>query len=181
MRIDPKYFNKFVLLLAVVAALLIVFFTLFNQAGREQAFRRNVEQADSLRLGALPVLFETDSLRSAEFEDRFVVLNFWASWAPNVEREHRHLQQLKREYDDQLVVIAAAVEDTKEDVRNYMRKHTYPFRFVDGNKLFRDLNVPGIPAQIVYRPDGSLLFMNVGYTDSELYLPLEKELEPQSR
>jgi len=177
MRIDPKYFNKFVLVAAIAAAALIAYFTIFNKMSREKDFRRTVQQADSLRYRPLPVVFNPDTVHLVDFEGNYVVLTFWASWAPNINEEHKYLAGLKETYGDRLEVVAAAVEDTKEDLRSYMRGYDYPFTFVEGNKLFQDLHVPGLPSQIVFRPDGSILFMNVGFPESTVYLPLEHALK----
>lgn len=167
MRIDPKYFNKFIAVVGVAAALLIVFFTISNQHSREQAFRDAVYSADSLRYEWLPRFSQPDSLQLKQYEGRFVVLNFWSTWSPPSQDALRDLSNLKQQYDSTLVVVAAAAKDTRDDVMKFRREHSFPFVFVDGTALFNDLLAPGVPSQIIFDPKGRIMAIETGYKGSE--------------
>ena len=163
MRIDPKYFNKFITVVALAAALLIVFFTIHNQNSREEAFRDAVYSSDSLRYTWLQHFDRPDSLQLKRYKGRFVVLNFWSTWSPPSQDALNDLLGLKQRYDSTLVVIAAAAKDTRDNVEKYRRNHAYPFEFVDGTALFNALHAPGVPSQVIFDPKGRIMAIETGY------------------
>lgn len=167
MKLDEKYFVPFIAIVGVVAALIIVFFTVSNRQGREEAFKESITEQDSLRYQRMPVLNSTDSLSISSFSDQFVILDFWASWTESFSRQsHRQLANLKEQYPGKVEVIAAVVRDKPEKAREYINRYDYPFHFVEGTAVFNGFNVPGVPTQLVYRPDGTLSSIFTGYADS---------------
>ncbi|NIT59290.1 MAG: hypothetical protein GWN00_24620, partial [Aliifodinibius sp.] len=49
MRIDPKYFNTFLLIVAVVAASLIAYFIVSNRVAEKSDFKQRMFAQDSLQ------------------------------------------------------------------------------------------------------------------------------------
>ncbi|MBN2733036.1 MAG: TlpA family protein disulfide reductase [Balneolaceae bacterium] len=168
MKLDEKYFVPFIAIVAVVAALIIVFFTVSNRQGREEAFKESIAEQDSLRYHRMPVLNSTtDSLSISSFSDQFVILDFWASWTESFSRQsHRQLANLKEQYPGKVEIIAAVVRDKPEKTQEYINRYDYPFHFVEGTAVFNGFNVPGVPTQLVYRPNGKLSSVFTGYADS---------------
>lgn len=167
MKLDEKYFVPFLAIVAVATALIIVFFTISNRQGREETFKKNIVTQDSLRQQQMPVFESTDSLSVSSFPNCFVILDFWASWTESFSREaHRQLAILKQQYPDKVEVIAAVVEDTPENTREFIEQYNYPFHYVDGTAVFNRFEVPGVPTQLVYKPGGKLTSIFTGYADS---------------
>jgi len=177
MRIDPKYFNKFILIAAVFGAVIIVFFTIHNKQSREQAFKHQLAQADSLRYRKLKQVFSDDSTRIQKYSQSYVVLDFWGSQSGPSRSSHQQLAKLKKQYPDKLTIIAATVRDPMNAVTKYQDKNNYPFIYVDGFKLVRELEVPGIPTQIIFKPGGKIMQTILGYKDSTVYDKLKQELQ----
>lgn len=167
MKLDEKYFVPFIAIVAAVTALIIAFFTVSNRQGREEAFKESMAAQDSLRYQSMPVLNSTDSLSISSFSDQFVILDFWASWTESFSRQsHRQLADLKEQYPDQIEIIAAVVQDKPENIQEYINRYNYPFHYVEGTVVFNGFNVPGVPTQLIYRPDGTLSSIFTGYADS---------------
>lgn len=167
MKLDEKYFVPFLAVVAVAAALIIVFFTISNRQGREEAFQKNITAQDSLRYQPMAILGSADSVSITSFPNRFVVLDFWASWTESFSRQaHKQLAQLKQQYPDKVEIIAAVVQDTPENTLEFIERYNYPFHYVEGTSVFTGFNVPGVPTQLVYKPGGRLVSIFTGYADS---------------
>lgn len=167
MRIDPKYFNLFMAVVAVVALVVILFGTFRYIENQQNIFRETVvARQDSLATVGFPRLFEDDTLRIDSISSRFVLLDFWATWSDRSSRYHRDLQPVLAARGDTLTVIAAMVKDSGEKARQYREEHGYPFEYVDGTELYNELNVPGLPAQILFDPQKKVLATFVGYRDT---------------
>lgn len=169
MRIDPKYFNTFLLIVALIAAGLIAFYTLSNRSAERSDFKQRMLAQDSLRTVWWPQVQKDDSLRIADFRGQFVVLDLWANWSDASLDSHSTLARLQKEYPDKLQVIAAAVGLQKKEVVSYMNEHRFPFHFVAGSRHFSSFNVPGLPAQFIYAPSGELKQIFLGYSGPSRY------------
>lgn len=167
MRLDPKYFNVFMIGVAVAAAIAIIFGTIYYSNNQQEIYRDAVSaKEDSLRTVALPRIFSDDSLRVSDFSNSFVLLDFWASWSDFSVQFHRDLQPLAEEYKDRFHIIAATVKDDSGHVEKYQAQHQYSFNYADGTELYNSLNVPGLPSQVLFGPDGKIRSIFTGYTDS---------------
>lgn len=175
MKLDEKYFVPFIAIVAVMAALIIAFFTVSNRQGKEQAFRKSIAAQDSLNVQQMPVLNSSDSLSVSSFQNRFVILDFWATWTASFSKKaHHQLVELKEQYPGQVEILAAVVEDKPGNVQDYINRYKHPFHYVDGTKVFNDFRVPGVPTQLVYTPRGKLHSIFTGYADSTRMDSLQK-------
>jgi thiol-disulfide isomerase/thioredoxin len=177
MHIDPKYFNSFLVVVALIAASLIAFFTLSNRKAEKSSFREKIFAQDSLQTLWWTNVQEDDSVRITDYSGDFVVLDFWSDWSETSLESHQELAKLKRQYPDTLTVIAAAVGLQKNEVNTYMEKHKFPFRFVAGSRRFSSFNIPGLPAQMIYNPKGKLQFVYLGYPGPQQYDSLRAILD----
>ncbi|SHE45264.1 Thiol-disulfide isomerase or thioredoxin [Fodinibius roseus] len=165
MRLDPKYFNTFLAVVAVVAALFIAYFTVSSQLDKRSEFKERIVQQDSLQTVTWPLVESSESISIADFSDRFVLLHFWSNWSERSVEAHRQLAKLKREYGGRLTVIAAAVGLRREEALSYASEHGFPFYHVAGSRLFSAFQIPGVPAYLLYAPEGRLEFVLTGSMD----------------
>lgn len=177
MRIDPKYFNTFLLIVAIIAAILIALFTYSNRTTERSDFRQRMFSQDSLQTMWFSKIREEDSLRVQDFEGQFVVLDFWSDWSDVSEKSHRQLARIQDQYPDKLQVIAASVNLLRPDVLSYIQEHQFPFQFVEGSSQFSDFNMPGLPAQMMFNRRGELKHVFLGYSDDAQYDSLKVLIE----
>ncbi|WP_372638510.1 TlpA family protein disulfide reductase [Fodinibius sp.] len=165
MRLDPKYFNTFLAVVAVIAASFIAYFTISSQQNKRSDFKERIMQQDSLQTVAWPLVDTSESISITDFSDRFVLLHFWSNWSDRSIHAHRRLAKLKKEYGERLAVIAAAVGLQKEEALSYAREHEYPFYHVAGSQQFSAFHIPGVPTYLLYTPEGTLEFVLTGSMD----------------
>jgi len=177
MKLDQKYFVPFLAVVAIATALLITFFTVSSQQGQREAFREAIMQQDSLRNEIMPGLGSSDSLSVSSISDKFVVLDFWATWSNFSLEVHRELSQLVQDYPGEIEIIAAVVKDQPEKITSYLERHNFPFRFVNGTRVFNKYQVPGMPTEIIYSPEGVIQDVYFGYSDTTQFNRLRALLE----
>ncbi len=169
MRIDPKYFNTFLLIVALIGASLIAFFMLNNRSAERSDFSKRMMAQDSLKTVWWPKVQSSDSLRISDFRGQIVVLDFWSGWSNTSIESHRELTQIVREHPQKIEVIAAAVRLRKDDVVSYIEEHSFPFHFVAGSQQFSAFHVPGLPAQMIYNSEGDIRQVFLGYPGKSQY------------
>lgn len=177
MRIDPRHFNKFMAIVAVVAAILIAVTTLNYISGRESAFQQQMMEADSLGYVDFPRINSIDSLQLREFHGQFLLLDFWSTWSDPSREFHAHLSRLSDPKLQQMVVVAASVRDESSKVQQYKESHNYPFEYVDGTQFYKKMNLPGVPSQVLFNPEGEVVATFVGYTDSTRFDSLKTHIQ----
>lgn len=169
MRIDPKYFNTFLLIMALVGAALIAYLIISNRSVERADFTKRMFDQDSLQTVWWPEVQSDDSLQVSDYEGQIVVLDLWSNWSDASLNSHQQLAKIKREHPNQLNVIAAAVGLTKEETTSYIEEHEFPFQFVAGSQHFSSFNIPGLPVQFVYNSDIELKHVFLGYSDDSQY------------
>lgn len=162
MRLDPKYFNTFLAIVAGMAVLVIIFFTINTQQNKQAAFKKQMMAQDSLQTVAWKQVGSPDSLRISDYDTSFVLLQFWSNWSDAAAGEHRKLAALKRELEGQLAIFSAIVGLQKEEAVTYIKKHHFPFLYVAGSRQFSSFQVPGLPAYLLFQPGGTLEFVSLG-------------------
>lgn len=94
----------------------------------------------------------------SEVKDKIILVNFWATWCTWCDKEMPDLQKLKEENDD-LMVIAVNVEESKEKAQKYITEGGYDFEVVldeKGNTSAQYL-VSGLPASYFVDKNGKFV------------------------
>src|SRR5690606_11641052 len=95
-----------------------------------------------------------DSLQIQEFRGKIVVLDFWATWSGKSQITLAELDSLRRQYPDDVEVVAAAVKDATQEAAEWSRSSGYAFHFVDGTVHYQDLRLVGVPSRILFDREG---------------------------
>lgn len=160
MRLEQKYFVPFLLVCALLTAIVIVITSLNYASNQRETFREEVSETDlsSWKL----YRYETgDSLSLSRFEGTPFVIHFWSTWSDLSIELNDEMNQLKSDYPD-LVILAAASRDAEEKVQEYLNRTHYNFIFADGTPLYQELKVPGLPSQLFVNRQLSIVDQNVG-------------------
>lgn len=169
MRIHPRYFNLFMIVVAIMTAIIIVYATFSYRQNRVEVFREHMMQVDTLDRVGFCRFSGQDSLSLERFAGRYVLLDFWAEWSEPSLESHKYLSGLSTAFQDTLQVIAASVRQDSAIVRAYRQAHDYPFEFVEGTSFYNRMKIPGVPAQVLIDPQGVVIGTFVGFTDSTRY------------
>lgn len=108
---------------------------------------------------ALPVALgkETWISKAVDTTGKVVVLDFWATWCPPCRAASPILDELQKENQDSLAVMAIAGQrDPESDVRSYVAEHevSYANLYDTEQSVFKPFESKGIPLVVVISTDG---------------------------
>jgi len=118
---------------------------------------------------------------AAEFADRVVVLNFWATWCPPCRKETPEFVALQEEFGDKVQFIGIAIDD-EEPVREFAESYAvnYPLLLgdVEAVAMSRSLGNrhEGLPFTVVIAPGGKVVKRHTGGLERDQLEPLLREL-----
>jgi thiol-disulfide isomerase/thioredoxin len=108
------------------------------------------------------------------YENKVVILNFFATWCPPCKAEIPHLNNLQEKYKDDLVIISVLLEENKsnEDVINFINKNGIEFIITNSDenyKLAEEVGgVKSIPLMFIYDRKGMYSQHYVGAVPEEM-------------
>lgn len=183
MKIDPKYFNLFAVIVAVFAMIAIIYFTISYAGNQRVEFEMSLGSGAELYNEWFVRIDGSDSLRAVDFKENIVIIDFWATWSEPSLESRNALMDVINAYPDSLrpVVIAAAVRDADETILQYLSISDHGFINVRGTELFQKMKVPGVPTQVIFAPGGRLIESRVGYKGTGEYATLDSLLQSRIR
>ena len=177
MRIDPKYFNRFIGICAVITVVVIIYSNMRYFQRQITDFENNVAgmQPDTLSFRSFS---DQDSLFLGELPEAPLVIHFWSTWSDKSIEVGDFLWSYQQD-ENELIVIAAAVRDGDEQVQNYVENQPDTFHFVEGTKLFQRMMAPGLPTQIFIDHKKQVFDTHVGNDTTEIRTKLEQLLNSE--
>ncbi len=104
--------------------------------------------------------FEGGQISLADFKDKVVVLNFWASWCKPCEEEAADLETAWRIYQPggEVVFLGVDYVDTEPEAKAYLEKFdiTYPNGPDLRTKISQAFHIRGVPETYIIGKDGKL-------------------------
>jgi len=171
MRLDPKYFNRFLGICAAITVAAIVLSTFYYASKQQERFINHVADSKPSEWKMYRYT-EQDSVSMGQFSGRPVVVHFWATWSDMSMELNQLLSRIKNE-NPELVVVAAATRDGDDLVKKYIENHSHNFVYIDGTPLYQELMVPGVPSQLYLDREGRVVDQLVGSDREELQLKIK--------
>jgi thiol-disulfide isomerase/thioredoxin len=113
-----------------------------------------------------------------------VIVEFWATWCPICAELLPRMEEAQKKYGDraQFVVVAVAVNQSKNSVRRHLEKHPMPFTFLwDGNgAAVRAFQAPSTSYIAVLDAKGKVVYTGVG-EDQDINVALDKAFNGAKR
>lgn len=78
---------------------------------------------ETLPVGLILKDRESKSYSLADFDDKVILLNFWATWCTPCIAEFGQFVNLARQMPDDLVILAVSIDDKKERIEPFLRKY----------------------------------------------------------
>jgi len=112
-------------------------------------------------------------ISTAEWKDKVVLLNFWATWCPPCREEVPELVDLQTRYKDRLQVIGISMDDA-EDVRAVKKFAVqegvnYPIVMASREIILEYGGVPALPTSFVVNTENKVVQKHVGLYPTYVY------------
>lgn len=117
------------------------------------------------------------TLSNADFKNKIILLNIWATWCANCRIEQPMLVDLAK--NNGLVIYGIDYKDDKAGVIKYLNEMGNPYQavvFDQAGKLARELGVYGTPETFLIDKKGFIRYRYVGALTLEV---VEKDLLPR--
>tara|TARA_B100001057_G_scaffold306834_1_gene306937 strand:- start:3286 stop:3804 length:519 start_codon:yes stop_codon:yes gene_type:complete len=119
--------------------------------------------------------FELDDLylntthSNDSFLDKKTIINVWASWCLECEREHQHLIDLSKnkEYD----LVGINYKDEIKDAKGWLNMRGNPYRIIIrdySGDLSLNLGVYGVPETYIIDKNHIILYKHIGAINSDI-------------
>lgn len=128
--------------------------------------------------------FDGQNLKLSDLKGKVVVVNFWATWCLECEREASDLEQVWRDYQDRGVqFVGIDYLDQAPLNREYIERYgiTYPNGPDLQGRAYQAYGVQGLPETFVVDPQGAVRKVFIGAVSrAELAAEIEKVLAEAS-
>src|SRR5882762_9200409 len=109
-----------------------------------------------------------------------VIVEFWATWCPICAELLPRMEAAQKKYGDraEFLVVAVAVNQSKNTVRRHLEQHPMPFTFLwDGNgAAVRAFDAPSTSYVVVLDANGRVVYTGVG-ADQDIEAALRRAVE----
>src|SRR5438874_13091690 len=115
---------------------------------------------------------EGKPLTLADYKNKVILLNFWATWCGPCRAEIPDLVELQNRYKDQLQVIGLVVDDEDQDaIKKFVDEYkiNYPVVIAPDELRFEYGGIPALPTSFLLDADGRVVQMHEGLRDPVLY------------
>jgi len=108
------------------------------------------------------------------FENKVVLVNFFATWCPPCKAEIPHLISLQEKYKDKFVIISVLLEENKsnEEISNFIKFNNINYTITNGIENFQFAqsvgSVKNIPLMFLYDKNGEYSTHYVGAIPEEM-------------
>ena len=108
---------------------------------------------------------EGNQVSLSDFRGKTVFVNFWATWCPPCRAEMPEIEAVYQEYKDKgVVIIGVDIEETKEEVLQFVQQGGYSWTFVldTTGEVTANYKIQAIPTSFFIDREGIIRAMNVG-------------------
>ena len=112
-----------------------------------------------------------------DFQGKYVVLDFWASWCPDCRKDAPEVKALWEKYGDEVAFVGVSFDTEKEKWADYINEnglgwcHVSPLAKWKETQVSQDYKVNWIPSMYIIDPEGKVVLGTV------MIDKLAKELE----
>ncbi len=102
----------------------------------------------------------------ANYQGKVVYLDFWASWCIPCRKSFPWMNEIRKKYsEDELVIIAVNLDKKKELAEAFLQTYSADFKIIydPKGKLAKHYQIQGMPSSILFDQKGQPQFAHTGF------------------
>lgn len=149
--------------------------------GENHSVARDAKPIESVKPAPGWELSDLDgkTVRSSDFKDKVVILDFWATWCPPCRAEISGFVELQKKYQAQgLAIVGVSVDQASADtVKMFVQKSgiNYPVVLADTNIVAAFGGIEGLPTTFIIDANGRIVKRHLGFTEKS---DIESDIKP---
>lgn len=122
-----------------------------------------------------------EEISSNQFKDKFIVINWWATWCKPCREEIPGLNEMAEKYsDNDNVRFIAITDDPKSRITDFLKTHEFIYEMAFADQEVRTLFGNTYPVNLIIDPMGKITYLSKGAhsntpRDIENFLKLQME------
>jgi cytochrome c biogenesis protein CcmG/thiol:disulfide interchange protein DsbE len=107
---------------------------------------------------------ENEFLSNKDNHDKYILINFFASWCAPCKVEHPLLFDIKKQYPN-IYLLGIDHKDMKDDALKYLNSNGNPYDYVGVDKkglVGLEFGVFGLPETFLVKPNGIIIYKHLG-------------------
>ncbi|MDC6448003.1 DsbE family thiol:disulfide interchange protein [Alphaproteobacteria bacterium] len=109
-------------------------------------------------------------LESNDLNNKYILINFFASWCTPCRAEHHLFFKIKKEKPE-LFILGFSHKDDPNDSKKYLKNNGNPYSFVGldlNGKIAFEFGVFGLPETFIVNSEGQIIFKHTGPLTNEI-------------
>lgn len=108
--------------------------------------------------------FDGEAIELSALQGKPVIINFWASWCIECDKEMAFLERASVAHQGEVVFLGIDYLDTEPKAREYLAQYgiSYPNGPDLGGRISNDYNIKGVPETFFIGKDGTIRGIKVG-------------------
>lgn len=120
-----------------------------------------------------------ERVKLSDFNDKLVLLDFWATWCVPCCKELPHLSKLQEKYGDHIQVLAITIDKARQvsKAKAFVKSNRFKFMtlFDPKQEVANLYNMVNPPRTLLIDPSGKIIFQHDGYKRGD-EVHLEEEI-----
>ncbi|WP_442591236.1 TlpA family protein disulfide reductase [Pedobacter sp. AW31-3R] len=143
-------------------------FSLTSYVHAQSKLKKEAEK--SVSIGGLQIGTKAPGIQAEEWlsekpdmKGKFIALDFWGTSCKPCISGFPHVNELHRQYKDQIAFIAATTDESPEETYAFNGPVVEFSSIMQKPKVWKDFNIQGIPHMIIIDPKGIVRFSGNGH------------------
>lgn len=116
-------------------------------------------------IGGRYINLEGNEISLADFKEKKVLLNFWATWCRPCIEEMPSLERLKQVLEKENYVLLLVSEQSEKELKEFKTQTNFKLDFIRYTGAFSDLNVYALPTTFIFNEQGEKIAEITGASD----------------
>jgi len=162
--------------LLIIALVFLVGFSFYSYSVKENVRNdTSLSFANGEEVSSFALLDMSDQqldLSGIIKDNKYIWINFWASWCGPCREEMPMMSELYNEYADEgLAIVAVNVNESKETIQKYLDQYPVPFTVLRDStgEITQSYNVEALPTSFLVDSTGVVQRITVGYSTAWEY------------